>query len=278
MKIYVIGLGLMGGSLAKALSGFKGSQVIGFDKDKGVTDLAIRNSLISHVCTDFEEISEGDLIIFCTYAKHIPALLERILPSLKPGCIITDICGVKTPLYQRILPMIPDLVQYIGIHPMAGKERDGIENANPNIFENSSMLICPTNLSEESTIHLMKSIASYIGCRRIQVVDYETHDYIIAYTSNLMHAASAGLCLSFPEEMNLTFTAGAFRDCTRIADINGEAWSELLMENRHHTLNVMDTYINDLKRLRSALYNKNESDLAKLLNQAGENKREMMKR
>lgn len=277
-NIYIIGLGLMGASLAKALHGFENSRIIGLDQNQHVCEIALNESIVHNICKDTKEIADADMVIFCVYAKHIPGLLEDILPFIKTGCIISDICGVKSSLYEKIFPLIPEDIEYVGIHPMAGKERDGIENASPDIYKNSSMLICPTPHSSADAIQLMESMAAYIGCCRTEVVNYKLHDHIIAYTSNLMHAASAGLCIHFPQEMNMSFTAGAFRDCTRIADINAEAWTELLMDNRLHTINALETYINDLIEMKNALIDKDSTNLFKLFEKAGNNKRDMMRR
>ena len=278
-KICVVGMGLMGASLAQALRGFKDAHITGVDNNPAALRVALENNMVHQVSGTITEAAvDADLLIFCVYARHIPALLGQCLPLLKPGCIITDICGVKAPLYDQILPQLPNNIHHVGIHPMAGRERDGIENADPTLYQNTNMLICPTTASTQNAIRLMEDLAQHLGCARVRTISYKEHDAIIAYTSDLMHVASAGLCLHYPPQMDLTFTAGAYRDCTRVADINAEAWTELLLENSANTLSALDCYISDLQDMRRALQNKDDNTLAQLLTQAGNNKREMLKR
>ena len=277
--ICIIGLGLMGASLSQALHGFRQSHIVGVDNDADVRAKALERGFVHEAGADIAAAAQGaDLLVFCVYARHIPSLLRRCLPVMKPGCVITDICGVKGALYREILPALPEGVDYIGIHPMAGKEKDGIDNASATLYQNSSMLICPTPSSSQAALALMKDMAHHIRCVRIEVVPYAEHDAIIAYTSELMHIASAMLCAHYHPGMNLAFTAGAYRDCTRIADINAEAWAELLLENRQNTLAALDTYIDDLQRFRAALLAQDEPEMIRLLAQAGNNKREMLRR
>lgn len=278
-KICIVGMGLMGASLAQALHGFKNAQIVGVDTNEDALQTARQKNMVCQAANSITEVvQDADLLIFCVYAKHIPTLLHQCLGLLKPGCIITDICGVKTPLYKQLLPRLPANIQYVGIHPMAGKERDGIENADPALYRNTNMLICPTAATTPNALQLMQQLAQHIGCARIETVPYDEHDAVIAYTSDLMHIASAGLCLHFPPRMNLAFTAGAYRDCTRVADINAEAWTELLLENRENTLEALDNYIDGLQSLRRAMQDEDPSTLEQLLSRAGNNKGEMLTR
>ena len=278
-NICIVGLGLMGASLAGAIKGFKNASITGVDSSEAVLKKALADKLVQTATTDISvAVATADLLIFCVYARYIPALLKKCAGDIKPGAVVSDICGVKTDLYNKILPLVPKDISYVGVHPMAGKERDGIENADPALYKNSSMLICPTEFSTDEGKKLLADMANYIGCARIKECDYKTHDAIIAYTSDLMHIASAGLCVNYPPQMDLSFAAGAFRDCTRIANINAEAWTELLLENRENTLHSLDEYLEGLNSMRAALADNNPEELARLLTLAGDNKREMLKR
>ena len=124
----------------------------------------------------------------------------------------------------------------------------------------------------------MRELAAHIGAVRLAVISPRKHDSIIAYTSDLMHIASAGLCMEYHPELTSAFTAGAFRDCTRVADINADAWTELLLDNRGHTLERLDEYIRSLRKIRDAMAASDENELRALLERAGKNKREMLKR
>jgi prephenate dehydrogenase len=161
---------------------------------------------------------------------------------------------------------------------MAGKERDGFDNADPAIFKNSGFIICPLPTSKPEGIALMREVAEHIGAARPIVSNPEEHDALIAYTSDLMHIASAGLCIDYPPDMTSVFTAGAFRDCTRVADINAGAWTELLLENRGQTLTRLDSYMTSLQKIREAMAANDKEGLYALLRRAGDNKRGMLRR
>jgi prephenate dehydrogenase len=215
-------------------------------------------------------------LIFCVYAKHIPAILKEHAHRLKPGSVVSDICGVKVPLYDTVLPLLPEGVAYIGLHPMAGKERDGYENAETGLYRNSGFLITPTEKSTPESTALAQELASYIGATRLQIVEPAEHDAIIAYTSDLMHVAAVGLCLNPPGGVQPAFCAGAFRDCTRVANINAEAWAELLMDNRHNTADVLEQYIANLQEMNKALRENDSAGLREALQRGGDKKRGML--
>jgi len=277
--IGIIGLGLMGASMAYALRGFRSATLLGADLDDLVCRRAEAAGAVHEAVTDPGHVMErADLLLFCVYAHHIPVLLGANAQRLKPGCVLSDICGVKTPLYEKIMPLLPPGMTYIGLHPMAGKERDGFENADAGLYRNSGFLITPTERSTPESIALMKDLASYIGATRLQVVSPADHDALIAYTSDLMHIASAGLCVHPHPAIHPAFTAGAFRDCTRVADINADAWAELLMDNHRNTVASLDQYIADLTAMRTALATEDKDALRALLQTAGENKRDMLHR
>ena len=278
-RICVAGLGLMGGSLAFALKGFRDAEIVGLDSSPAVRAKALEAGAVVFATDEACQAVRGaDLVVFCVYPRHIPALLSTCAPYLKPGAVLSDICGVKTGLYETIAPLIPEEVDYVGVHPMAGRERDGFENADPELYQGTGFLITPLPSTQPSAVSLMQELAAHIGASRVEVVAPRQHDAIIAYTSDLMHIAAAGLCMDYHSDMTRTYTAGAFRDCTRIADINAPGWCELLLANRDNTLAALDRYIDNLSRTRDALAHRDETTLSRLLEQAGANKREMLTR
>ncbi|MDR0886500.1 MAG: prephenate dehydrogenase, partial [Clostridiales Family XIII bacterium] len=277
--ITIIGLGLMGGSLAMALKGYNDAYLRGVDVSKEVCDLSVSAGILDEASTDARAmITDSDLVIFCVYAHNIPEILKNTRDCFKPGAVISDICGVKLPLYESIRKLIPSQASYIGIHPMAGKERDGFINADPAIYDNSGFIICKypvlpeldedeltfteyttpfslklTAKNESANIELMMHLAEYIGATRIRVADAKHHDFIIGYTSDLMHISASALVLEYSDEMSGAFTAGAFRDSTRVADINAGAWTELLMDNRANTLYWLERYTANLEEIAAVL-------------------------
>lgn len=277
MNIAVIGLGLMGASLAGALKGFRGARIIGADRRPEVCRQALETGLVEAAQTEAGPIlAEADVAILCLYARDIPELIRANLDQLKPGMVLADICGVKSRLYPALKELLPPTVEYIGLHPMAGKERDGFENADPAIYQNCGFIICPVEGTQDSTVRLMEDLGRHIGAGRLAVAGPDRQDEIIAYTSGLMHIAAAGLCLDFHPQMTSAFAAGAFRDCTRVADINAGAWTELLMDNRPPILDRLDKYMAALEDFRRALADSDEAGLHHLLETAGNNKRKML--
>jgi prephenate dehydrogenase len=269
----------MGASLAGALRGFRRARIAGSDIREDVCLKALEHGIVdevSHLAAD--SIEGAGLVVFCVYAHNIPRLIEKNRSSFAHGSVISDICGVKSGLYAKLRDILPAGSDYVGIHPMAGGERDGFENASPSIYKNSGMIICPLPGTRPESVELMRELAEHIGAARLAVTSPRKHDSIIAYTSDLMHIASAGLCMEYHPELTSAFTAGAFRDCTRVADINADAWTELLLDNRAHTLERLDEYIRSLRKIRDAMAASDENELRALLERAGKNKREMLKR
>ena len=278
-KIAVIGLGLMGASLAGALRGFRRARIAGSDIREDICRKALEHGIVDEASAlPADSIKDADLVIFCVYAHNIPRLIEENLASFAHSPVISDICGVKSGLYAKLRGILPAGADYVGIHPMAGGERDGFENANPSIYKNSGMIICPLPGTKPESVELMRELAEYVGATRLAVTSPKEHASIIAYTSDLMHIASAGLCMEYHPGLTAAFTAGAFRDCTRIADINADAWTELLLDNKTRTLERLDEYIDSLRKVRGAMAASDKNELRALLERAGKNKREMLKR
>lgn len=278
-KIGVIGLGLIGGSMAMALRGFKNAALIGVDINEDTRKKALQCGAVDEIYQEVNEtVLNCDLIILCVYPHHIVDFLKNYAKELKPGCIVTDVCGAKTKLYARLSGLIPEAVEYIGIHPMAGKEVDGFDNAEKDLFKGTGFLITPFQPSHENSVLLMKELAQYIGAARVAVVEPEAHDDIIGYTSDLMHISATALCMHYHPDMTSAFTAGAFRDCTRIANINPALWTELLLTNSDKILPHLDAYIEYLNKMKSAIKRQDGKILHDLLALAAENKKEMLKR
>ena len=277
--IGIVGLGLMGASMAMALRGFRGARIIGTDLDAQVCARAPEDGTVDEAGTDTGDvIAQSDVLMFCVYARHIPGILEAHAARLKPGCLVSDICGVKGPLYEAMLPLLSEGVRQVGAHPMAGKERGGYGNADAGLYHGCGFLITPTARSTEEDIDFMRALAGHIGAARAQVVGPAAHDAAIAYTSHLTHIAAAGLCLHPPEGVSPVFMGGGFRDCTRIADIDAGAWTELLMDNRACAADALERYIADLQAMRDALRGEDREALRALLQAAGDNKRDMLRR
>jgi prephenate dehydrogenase len=268
----------MGASFGYALRGFRDARRIGADRQADVCRRAEAAGAVDSASVHPDDAMGADLVIFCVYAHHIPPLLAHHADALRPGAVVSDICGVKSELYARLPALLPEGVDYVGIHPMAGKERDGFENAAPDLYRGAGLIICPLPVTKPESVDLMREMARHIGIAHLAVAPPGRHDAVIAYTSDLMHIAAAGLCMDYHPEITSAFTAGAYRDSTRVADINADAWTELLLDNRVHTQVWLDRYIENLRRVSAALAAGDADALYALLARAGQNKREMLKR
>lgn len=275
-KIAIIGLGLIGGSMAYALKGFKNAEIVGCDKDAGIRAQALYNKAVANVYEDAGDAIDGaDLVIICTYPESVVKIIEANKDRFKHGAVLTDVCGVKTAISKEICRVLPEWCDYVGCHPMAGKETDGFINACVELFWMTGFIIVPPEGAKRESIELLRAVAKYIGATRITQASPEEHDGIIAYTSDLMHISAAALCLDYNKKMNRAYTAGAFRDCTRIAHIAPELWTELFIANSEHTVVEIDRFINSLTRLRTAISEKNREELVKLLSEVRDNKEVM---
>lgn len=278
-KIAVIGLGIIGGSMAYALRGFHGAHIAGCDTNAETRRKAVEKGAVDAVFDNTADaVRDASLVVFCVYPELMPKLIFENRENFKRGAVITDVCGVKSALTKKVLEVLPEECEYIGGHPMAGRETDGFDSASPELFGMCGYIITPTEKSTPSGISLVHEMAAYIGATAITESTPEEHDGIIAYTSDLMHIAAAALCLDFNSGMNRAYTAGAFRDCTRIANINPELWSGLFLENRDNVLCEIERLQNSVERLRAAIENRDRDKLKKLLTEVRDNKLEMQKR
>ncbi|MEE1013686.1 MAG: prephenate dehydrogenase [Clostridia bacterium] len=278
-KVAVIGLGLIGGSMAYALRGFRKGTVVGCDIDPKVRAQAVKERAVSLAYADPGDAIDGaDLVIFCTYPKTILELVEKHRHRLKSGAVVSDVCGIKTTLAREIVSLLPEGVDYVGGHPMAGKEVEGFANASAELFWMTGFIVTPAENAKAESVALVCEMAQYIGATRITQASPEEHDSVIAYTSDLMHVAAAGLCLDYHPDMNRAYTAGSFRDCTRIANINPELWTELFLSNKENTLKEIDRYLSSLNRLREAIAGEDSRGLRELLAQVRENKKTMQEK
>lgn len=278
-KIAIIGLGLIGGSMAYRLCGFNGGKVIGYDTNAAICKSAAERGAVTDIAQDVGGAIDGaDLVIIATYPDSVAKIVEQNSDKFKKGAVITDICGVKSRISKEICSAVLDGVFYVGSHPMAGKEVEGFDNAEPTLFDGCGFIIVPTEKSDDKSIELVSSMARHLGAARLAVNTPEEHDSIIAYTSDLMHISASALCLDFNENMNLAYTAGAFRDCTRIAMINPKLWTELFLENAEHIVTEIDRFSASLNKFRDAIANGRADRLFDILSTVRANKTDILKR
>jgi prephenate dehydrogenase len=264
----------MGGSFARALRGFRDCVITGWDIDPEITALAQNLGVTDRAGASLTKaVEDADICLFCAGPQGILDGVAQCAGVFKAGSVVSEICGVKTQLSQMIAQMLPDNVRYIGLHPMAGKEIGGFHNSDANLFKNAGFILVPPENCDEDALSLMRELSLFVGAGRVVVNNAREHDALIAYSSDLPHIAATALVRSYPENLTLAHTAGAFRDCTRIADIDAELWAGLLSLSGPHLLSQLDAYIKNLQEVRSALAGGDSAALRDFLQIAGDNKR-----
>ena len=253
-NILIVGLGLIGGSYAKALRklGFKISAIT---LNQGDIDYAIENGIIDEGFTEPlpEVLEKAELIIFALYPKVFMEWIEKYQEFLKPGAILTDVTGVKSSVVYKIQEMLRPDVEFIAAHPMAGKEVYGVQNSDPKIFHGANYIVTPTEKNTESAIQDCLELGRLMGFNNVSILTPEKHDEMIGFVSQLTHCIAVSLMNCYDGEKLQDYTGDSFRDLTRIARINDEMWSELFLLNKETLLEQMDKFLSEFGKLRETL-------------------------
>lgn len=269
MNITVVGLGLIGGSVARRLKGFNSCSVTGMDINERSVLLAKRDGVIDKGTVDgAESVKDADLVILCLYPQANVDFVKNNRDYFKKGAVITDVSGVKGYVISEISKVLPENVDFVGGHPMAGREVGGYESSTDTLFDNASYLITPTEKNKPESIALVRSLAEYIGCKHVITTTAEEHDAVIAYTSQLMHVVAVALCDNPMIERSTFFSAGSLRDCTRVAIINEKMWSELFLENKDELYKRISEMQQSLENVKTALSDGDRGELEKIMRHA----------
>ena len=253
-NILIVGLGLMGGSYAKALKRL-GFHIAALDRDEEAIAYALREHIIHEgsAAEDERLIREADAIIFALYPGVFPEWVETHQHLFRPGIKITDVTGVKSCIVDRIQQLLREDVEFIAAHPMAGRELSGVQHSDDRIFRDANFIIVPTDINTEEGIHWCGMLGRLLGCGRISVLSPAEHDEMIAFVSQLTHCIAVSLMTCSDHTDLADYTGDSFRDLTRIARINDGMWSELFLMNREPLLRQMDLFLGELKNFRNLL-------------------------
>lgn len=252
MKIGIVGLGLIGASMAKALSG-AGHTVLGDDIDADVLKRAVLTEAISARLDDINA-KTLDMLLISVYPADTVKYLSVYAPLLKDGAVLADLCGIKREIVaemKRLKNQYP-AIEFIGLHPMAGKEYSGFNYSSPLLFENASLLAVPVDMPLE-VLAKVKQAMLEIGFKGMVITTAEEHDKIISYTSQLAHIVSSSYVQNEMAKSIYGFTAGSFRDMTRVARLNPVMWTQLLMKNRDMLSLELADLIQNLTEFKDAL-------------------------
>jgi len=255
-RILIVGLGLLGGSYAKALKRF-GFHISAITKEQSSIDYALRERIIDEGSTELDEriIGQADLVIFALYPHVFVEWIEKHQALLKSGALITDVTGVKGSIVYKIQNMLRDDVEFIAAHPMAGREVSGVENSTEKMFVGANYIVTPTDKNTPEAIRTCEELGRLLGFSNVAVLSPEEHDEMIGFLSQLTHCIAITLMTCNDKENMEKYTGDSFRDLTRIARINDQMWSELFVANKDVLLEQMDMFMNQFAKLKAMLEN-----------------------
>jgi prephenate dehydrogenase len=261
-NILIVGLGLMGGSYAKALKRL-GYHVTALARRQETIDYALTNGIIDEGSTgaDTGLIGRADAVIFALYPHVFKDWIRENQQHLKPGALLTDVTGVKRCIVYDIQNMLRPDVEFIASHPMAGREVYGVENSDDRIFREANYIVTPTAQNTPEAIEWCRSLGQILGFRKVSILTPEEHDEMIGFLSQLTHCIAVALMTCSDNRHLVDYTGDSFRDLTRIARINDAMWSELFLLNRDDLLRQMDLFIGEFRELRDLLAGEDEEGL-----------------
>ncbi|MCM1567635.1 MAG: prephenate dehydrogenase [Dehalobacter sp.] len=270
MEITVVGLGLIGGSFAMALNKLKPKKIWAVDVNSSVLEQAEKTGVISKGFTEASiPLQSSDIVVICIYPELAVQFVKDNLAYFKHGALITDTAGLKEQVVQEISSVLREDLSFVGGHPLAGKESSGFAYASEEIFRGANYLITPIDGTKNESLRLVERLILGLGCRQPIRMEPHKHDEIIALTSQLPHVIAAALMNSSCAEDTGSFVGGSFRDATRVARMNAELWSELLLENKDNILEQIDVFIENVRMIRTAVAEKDRDSLKQMLENAG---------
>ena len=271
----IVGLGLIGGSMAKSIKKCSDCRVYAFDIKESTMKQALESGAIDG---RLEDLSTVDLLVVALFPQDTVNYVKEHAGLLHPGAIICDICGVK----EKIIPEAAVAcraagVEFIGCHPMAGREKWGFENSDENLFSHASMIMTPEG-ADEQKVQELEDFWKKIGFGRTVRTTAENHDRMIGYTSQLAHVLSNAY-IKNPLSMEFSgYTGGSFQDLTRVAKLNPVMWSELFFCNRENLLRDVSVLIDRLEEYRQALLNNDPEEMTRLLKEGSDKKEELLRK
>lgn len=257
MKIAIVGMGLIGGSLYKAALK-EGYDVIGIDKNDPVT------------------VADADVIFVALHPTVAIKWIIRYKDEINEDAVVVDTCGIKGTICKKLENELADSKwTFIGGHPMAGKEVSGFENSDANLFKGASMILTPSSRTDTRKLEMLQKLIKRLGFNKIVISDALEHDTMIAYTSQLCHIISSAYLRDERFAKHSGYSAGSFRDLTRVGAPDPDLWSELFLENSDALLPVIDGFIRRMEDFRQAIADKNRESLISQLAEGVEAKKQV---
>jgi prephenate dehydrogenase len=259
-RITVIGVGLLGASLAKACKE-RGlvDEVVGYGRNRKNLEKAKDLNIIDHCPADLSEaVSDADLIVLCTPVSTIVPLIQNLIPQVKPGALITDVGSVKDSVVHGADKVVPEGIFFVGSHPIAGGENSGLEASTANLYQDAKCIVTPTDKTDTTALKKINTLWHAVGMNVISLTTDE-HDFIFGAVSHLPHIVAYALmntlgALKTPENRNVTAFSGAgLKDITRIASSDPVMWRDICLSNRNHSLDLIERFQDKLEKIRNTI-------------------------
>lgn len=274
MKVGIVGLGLIGGSFAWAYHN-DGHQVLAFNRTRSVLDFAMLSGAVDGELTE-ENAGDCDLILVTLYPQAAIDYIDKMGPHFGKKPLVMDCCGTKRVVCSACFPIAErDGFTYIGAHPMAGTHNSGFKYAKGTMYKGAPMVIVPPRFDDIELLGRVKELLAPAGFGRISVTTAEKHDQMIAFTSQMAHVVSNAYIKSPTAKIHKGFSAGSYKDLTRVAWLNPPMWAELFMENKGFLLHELELFINSLTQYRDAMVNDDMPELIRLLDEGRRLKEEV---
>lgn len=266
MNIVIIGLGVIGGGYAMALREAGYTEVYGVDSNITTLEKAKALGIIKDGCLTGESIiPKADLIILAVYPDLVKDFIQNNMKLFKDGLIITDVTGIKEPFIEEVTEILPANIDFVFGHPMAGREKKGIDYATNTVFKGANYLITVTEKNKEENINLIQDLAYKMGFKKVKKISPKYHDEMIAFTSQLPHALAVSLINSDIEGRDTgSFIGDSYRELTRIANINETLWSELFLGNKNNLIVSIENFQKELENIKECIKENNKEELERL--------------
>ena len=274
MTVGIVGLGLIGGSFAKAYHE-AGETVLACNRTEDTLRFAMLSGAVDGELTE-ENIGSCDIVIIAVFPEAAEAFLRRMAPHIGKKPVVIDACGTKRKICSMCFPIAEEYgFTYLGGHPMAGTHKSGFKYARANLFHNAPMVIVPPSFDDIELLDRVKTLLAPVGFGSISVTTAEKHDELIAFTSQMPHIISSAYIKSPTAAAHKGFSAGSYKDLTRVACLNPKLWAELFLGNRDCILNELDWFIAALEQYRDAVKSDDSETLEKLLDDGRRRKEEV---
>lgn len=279
-NILIVGLGVVGGSYAMALTAAGYKNVYAVNRSEASLKKAVQAGIVKGGSVNIEDFAaKADIAVIAVYPTGAEDCARKLGTLMKKGSLVTDVLGIKRYYSEKISAVLPDYIDYVPAHPMAGREKRGLDYASADVLKGANFIITPITRSTPGGIDAVKTLACDMGFGKIRTLTPEEHDRVIAYTSQLPHALAVSLINSDEEDSGTgDFIGDSFRDLTRIAEINADLWQELFIGNGENLIAAIDMFTAQLSAIRKAVEEKDRESLVKQFEKSSARRHSLIKK